>query len=245
MKFSQVLGGNESAGIQIGQVDDIYTAGTAGADQGIGVVGITDQNTHPGRRSEEAVAGRIGLRKQFRHTVFGVYFLNTESRAKECMQLLPCHLFSFSFHSSRFHDYHVSVGPGILFGKIEQCIGEADQEYFSSCGMGLRQAGMQPGETGKKIPAFGALAEIHQSLQHKYQGGVAILLRSRCQGQELVFIGGAVEPFESLLQGSTIQIQVGYKMPALDHSRGPAAAKDSVWRAFSAYDVVGFKKPDR
>ena len=61
LQFPQVLRGDERRGVDIGQVNDIDATGPALAHQGEGIIDITYENPHPGRRTKHSIPMRIGL----------------------------------------------------------------------------------------------------------------------------------------------------------------------------------------
>lgn len=76
--FSQILRRNEGAGIKVGQIDNVYAARPA-HHIGERVFRIAGHDFHPGRAIKDSIPIGIGLRKEFGHSIFAVYFGYTKT----------------------------------------------------------------------------------------------------------------------------------------------------------------------
>lgn len=66
-----VFGGDEGAGVHVGEVDNIECACAGGGDIER-IIDIADEYLHSGGGAEDAISKCIGLGQQFRHPIFGV-----------------------------------------------------------------------------------------------------------------------------------------------------------------------------
>ena len=125
---AEVVGGDEAAGIEVGEVNEVEDAGLAGLLRGKWVSDFTSESPQRWGGAEQPVAGGVGLREQFRHAVLGVDGGGVEGGFERIVEFRAGEFPATAFHATRFHDGNVLQIKGLAFGEVEEGEGDAQKE---------------------------------------------------------------------------------------------------------------------
>ena len=87
IKCPQILRLHKAAGIEVCQVDQVHAARRPDRQAPERIVQVPHDHLHPRRRAKKPLPGRIGLRHQFCHSVFGMHRRHAERIAQQAMEL--------------------------------------------------------------------------------------------------------------------------------------------------------------